>query len=206
MGSKGRILGRAVVFAVVCGWVARLLSTSVFLSSFFISSSKLLVFVISSSIRSFSSELFSLLSSPQFFCLREATVSGLRVCPRASNQLYSILADGSLSSAFLLIQQTPSVITLIIAFAIIIISAIAHHLQSSALFWPFDTSFFRNALKNQSTVTFAVLQARSDYHGSQNNRKQKCISRSLSAIPEQNSNKIQGCVQITVLARWGKHF
>lgn len=40
---------------------------------FFISSSKLLVFVISSSIRSFSSELFSLLSSPQFFFL---SVSG----------------------------------------------------------------------------------------------------------------------------------
>lgn len=100
MGSEGRILGPSGGFhsgVRLSGSASQRVCVSVVF--FFISSSKLLVFVISSSIRSFSSELFSLLSSPQFFfCLWAATVSGLRVCPRASNQLYSILADGSLSS------------------------------------------------------------------------------------------------------------
>lgn len=147
MGSEGRILGPSGGFhsgVRLSGSASQRVCVSVVF--FFISSSKLLVFVISSSIRSFSSELFSLLSSPQFFfCLWAATVSGLRVCPRASNQLYSILADGSLSSVNSCFSPHPT-------------NTVGnyphhrpryyyhqryrHHLQSSALFWSFDPSFF----------------------------------------------------------------
>lgn len=74
MGSEGRILGPSGGFhsgVRLSGSASQRVCVSVVF--FFISSSKLLVFVISSSIPSFSSELFSLLSSPQFFFL---SVSG----------------------------------------------------------------------------------------------------------------------------------
>lgn len=132
---------------------------------------KLLVFVISSSIHSFSSELLFLYSCPRFLCARRrcrgfqfgCSRSGLghghqisftQFCWRLTLNCQQLLFFSSACTVSNYPHHHPHYYYH---------QCYRHHLQSSALFWPFNLSLSER-LAIQMPVISTVLQTDSDYN------------------------------------------
>lgn len=182
---KREDFGWAVVFTVVCSWVAQFLSSSVFIPSLFYLFFKL--------------SLCELFLNPLFhpsYCssilrhifVREAAVLGFQFGSSCwglvhGQQIAFIRFSWQLN---LDCQQLPLFpFTATLSNHSHFYHGYHHRVQSSSLFWPFSLSFLRNTWQTRAVISTA-LQTDSGLCCTQKNIMETCVPRFINATPEHN--------------------